>query len=361
MSLLSGKEGDRHEGHADIHANPHVNPHGGLQGGDAVMYADVREGLALRGWRRLRSTHAPWGWSFGGALLVWIATMFLYGAGVAGNVVETALVYAIFMVLVGLGQMLVMTSGVGNIDLSVPSTIGLAGVVGMRIMAGEEAHIAAGVAAVLGIGIVVGLANFALIRLLRIPPIIATLSSSFIIQSIAITQSRNLPAPPTILGAFATGRLLHLPYIALTALALSIGVAVLLHRSLYGRKLSAIGQNSRAAWLAGVNVSTTRCLAYVMSACIAAFTALLLSAASGGAALDMGNEYMLISIAVVVIGGTLVTGGRASVLGVWGASMFLYLMTAMLNAMGADAGVRSLVYGILIVAVTAMAGSKVVR
>ena len=274
-------------------------------------------------WSRLRSVQAPWAWSFVGAVLVWLGIVGVFGFGIASNVAQTALTYGVFMVLVGLGQMLVITSGVGNIDLSVPSTIALAGVIGMHVMGGADGRIVLGVVAALGVGVAVGLANYMLIRLLRIPPIIATLSSSFIIQSIAITQGRQLPPPPPALGAFATGRVLQIPYIALLALALSIALAVLLHRAVYGRRLSAIGQNARAAWLAGVNVHRTRCFAYVLSSMIASLTALLLAAISGGASLDMGVEYMLISIAVVVIGGTLLTGGKATIVGVWGASMFL--------------------------------------
>jgi ribose transport system permease protein len=308
---------------------------------------------------RLKNMQAPWACSFAGAILVWIVIVAIFGFSIASNVVQTALVYGVFMVLVGLGQMLVITSGIGNIDLSVPSTIALAGVVSMHVMNGDDGRIVLGLAAVLGVGVAVGLVNYALIRLLRIPPIIATLSSSFIIQSVAITQGRNLPAPPAALGSFATGHFLHIPYIALVALVLSFALAVLLHRSTYGRRLSAIGQNSRAAWLAGVDVHRTRCIAYVLSSVIAAIAALLLSAVSGGASLDMGVEYMLISIAVVVIGGTLVTGGKATIAGVWGASMFLFLMNAVLNAVGADAGLRSVVYGVLIIGVTVAAGGKV--
>lgn len=312
-------------------------------------------------WSRLKSLQAPWMWSFVGAVLVWFGIVGVFGFGIAANVAQTALTYGVFMVLVGLGQMLVITSGVGNIDLSVPSTIALAGVIGMQVMGSANGRIGLGVAAAFGVGVAVGFANYTLIRLLRIPPIIATLSSSFIIQSIAITQGRQLPPPPPALGAFATGRLFDIPYIALLALALSVALAVLLHRAVYGRKLSAIGQNARAAWLAGVNVHRTRCLAYVLSSMVAALTALLLAATSGGASLDMGVEYMLISIAVVVIGGTLVTGGKATIVGVWGASMFLFLTNAALNAIGADAGVRSIVYGVLIIAVTVAAGGKAMR
>jgi ribose transport system permease protein len=170
-----------------------------------------------------------------------------------------------------------------------------------------------------------------------------------------------MPPPPPALQAFANGHLIGLPNLTWLALVLSAALALLLHRTVFGRGLSALGQNGRAAWLAGVKVERVRCITYLLSATLAAFTGLLLAAVSGGAALDMGVEYMLISIAVVVIGGTLVTGGKASVAGVWGASMFLYLSNAILNAVGAGAGVRSVAYGLLIIAVVVVAGGRATR
>ena len=307
---------------------------------------------------RLKGIKAPWAWSFAGAILVWIVTIFIFGFSIAGNVVATAFVFGIFMVLVGLGQMLVITAGPGNIDLSVPSAIALCGVLAVQVMGSDNANIVAGIAVALGVGVLIGIANYLLIRILRIPPIIATLSSSFIIQSIAITQSRGMKPPPPALGHFATGRVLGMPNIALLALALSIVLAVLLHRTVFGRSLSAVGQNARAARLAGVKVERTRCTTYVLSAAIAALTGVLLSAISGGASLDMGVEYMLISVAVVVIGGTQVTGGKATVAGVWGAAIFLFLTNAILNAVGTGSGVRAVVYGVLIIAVVVAAGGR---
>ncbi|MBU6487921.1 MAG: ABC transporter permease [Burkholderiales bacterium] len=307
---------------------------------------------------RLRSLETPWLWSFAGALLVWLVIAGVFGFSIAGNVVVTALVFAVFMVLVGLGQMIVITAGPGNIDLSMPSAIALSGVLGVQLMQGRDDLIVLGVAVALAVGVLVGLANYVLIRVLRIPPIIATLSSSFIVQSIAITQSRSMPAPPHALQAFANARLAGVPDIAWLALASSLVLAFVLHRTVFGRALSALGQNARAAWLAGVQTERVRWVTYVLAAIIAALTGLLLAAVSGGAALDMGVEYMLISVAVVVIGGTQVAGGKATVAGVWGASLFLYLTNAMLNALGAGAGIRSIVYGVLIIAVVVASGRK---
>ncbi len=315
-----------------------------------------------QGWfARLRASDTPWGWSFAGAVLVWLFTVWMFGLSIAGNVVATALVFGIFMVLVGFGQMLVITAGPGNIDLSVPSAIALSGVLFVQVTLGESARLPAGIAVALGSGVAIGVANYLLIRVLRIPPIIATLSSSFIIQSIAITQSRGMRPPPQAIQHFASGRVFGVPNLAILALVLSVAIAVLLHRTVFGRNLSAVGQNPQAARLAGVRVESTRCTTYVMSGVIAALTGVLLSAVSGGAALDMGVEYMLISVAVVVIGGTQVSGGKATVAGVWGAAMFLYLTNAILNAVGADAGVRSIVYGVLIIAVVVVAGGREAR
>ena len=93
-------------------------------------------------------------------------------------------------------------------------------------------------------------------------------------------------------------------------------------------------------------------------AALAALAGIVLSGFSGGAALNMGEEFLLASIAVVVIGGTSVAGGRASVPGIWGAALFMYLLVTMLNIFGASAGVRLIMTGAIIIAVIVLAGGE---
>ncbi|MGA7779153.1 MAG: ABC transporter permease [Paraburkholderia sp.] len=300
----------------------------------------------------------PWLWSVAGALLVGVATSLALGVGIAGNMLSAASAFVVFSVLVGLGQMLVVTSGPGNIDLSIPATIALSGVVAMRVMAGQDSAIVLGIATVIGIGVGIGLFNYLLIRLLRIPPIIATLSSSFVLQSVAISLGRGSAAPPPGLENFALSRVGGVSSLAFVALVVTLLTGVVLFRLVQGRSLSAVGQNARAANLAGVRVEWVRCATYVACAVLVALCALLLSAFSGGATLDMGADYMLLSVAVVVIGGTQVSGGRASPTGVWGAACFLFLINALLNASGTGAGLRAIVYGALIIGVTTIAGGS---
>lgn len=294
----------------------------------------------------------PWIWSFAAAGLVWLATTAFTGGASAVGLTQAALTFAAFSVIVGLGQMLVITLGPGNVDLSIPATMTLAGTLALKAMAETAGTTPLGLAVTLGVGLSVGLLNYGLIRALAIPPIIATLSMSFMVQSTAIWANRGLRIkPPAELAGFATGSTLGAPNLAWAALALTLAVWVLLERSLFGRRILAIGQNQRAARLAGVPVDAVRCATYVLSALLAALCGFLLAAFSGGAALNMGAEYLLTSIAVVVIGGSSVAGGNSNVPGIWGGALFMFLVVTMLNTYGLGAGVRLIMTGLIIIAV----------
>ncbi len=304
----------------------------------------------------------PWLWSFVAAFGTWLVTILFTGGASTLGLSQAALTFAAFSIIVGLGQMFVVTLGPGNVDLSIPATMTLAGTVALKVMDTQDGAILLGLLVTLGVGIGIGIANYALIKLLRIPPIIATLSSSFIVQSIAIATNRGIRIkPPAVLAEFSIASFLGVPNVAWLALVISVFAWVLLEKGLFGRWVSAIGQNMRAARLAGIPVDGVRFLTYMLCAVLAAIAGFLLSCFSGGAALNMGSEYLLTSIAVVVIGGTAVAGGFANVPGIWGASLFLFLVVSMLNTYGASAGVRMVLTGVIIIAVIIAASRKAVR
>ena len=147
----------------------------------------------------------PWVWSFLAALAVWSATVAVTAGASMQGLSQAALTFAAFSVLVGIGQMFVITLGPGNIDLSVPATMTLAGTVSLKLMNTEGGMVLQGLVVTLLIGVAVGIANYTLIKLLRIPPIIATLSMSFLVQSTAIWTNRGLRIkPPESLADFST-------------------------------------------------------------------------------------------------------------------------------------------------------------
>ena len=302
------------------------------------------------------------------ALYSYLAAAAVFGITVAlgadpVSLLSAALAFSSFAVLAALGQMLVITLGPGNIDLSIPSVIALAGALAMLVMDGQDAMIGPGLLAAVGGGMTVGVFNVGLIRVLRIPPIIATLSSGLVVLSTAITFGRGLKVkPPPAFASFTTARLAGIPLLAILAVVIMAVAALLLQRTIAGRTLSAAGQNTRAATFAGLPVARVRLLAYVLCAGLAALTGALLAGFSGGNSLDQGEEYLLLTIAVVVIGGTDVGGGRASVAGLGGAGLFMFLLVAMLNASGAGSGVRLLLTGLIIVGVITAAGApKIAR
>src|SRR5436305_12781740 len=100
-----------------------------------------------------RFTAKPWIWSFLGALLVWLAAIaFTRGYGASG-MITAALSLAVFSVIVGVGQMFVITLGPGNVDLSLPANIGLASAVAINVMVGPDAMVAVGLVPPLASGL----------------------------------------------------------------------------------------------------------------------------------------------------------------------------------------------------------------
>jgi ribose transport system permease protein len=168
--------------------------------------------------------------------------------------------------------------------------------------------------------------------------------------------------PPPGFADFTNMQILGVPVLAILTALFAVGASVALHRTVYGRSALAIGQNIRAARLAGLRVGLTRFATYALSGALGGLDGALLVGYFRGANIDIGNEYLLASIAVVVIGGTSVAGGKANVPGVWGAALFLVLLLTMLNTFGVSAGVRLVLTGLIIVIViTAAGGQKTLR
>lgn len=304
----------------------------------------------------------PGAWSCLGALLLLGAAIGVIGAHAAPALIWTTAVFASFFLIVGLGQMLVMTAGNGNIDLSIPATMTLAAYVAMVTMGGTGGSVALGVVLGLATGLACGAFNAILVIVTRIPPMIATLAVGFIVQSVAIAYSRGTTAPPAPgFASFSISSIFGVPLIAGLALAGAVVLALVVQFTVFGRSVEAIGQSQRAALFASVKVQRTVAGTYLLSGILAAAAGVLFAGYAGGASLALAEDFLVVSIAVVVIGGTNVAGGQASVLGVVGASAFYYLAVTMLNILQLNPGVRSIITGAVIMAVLAVGSRRVAR
>ncbi|WP_433236117.1 ABC transporter permease [Actinomadura nitritigenes] len=297
----------------------------------------------------------PWLLSFVAVVVTWIAIVLVSGRGLGGTLFS-AVEFAPFLVLVGLGQMLVISMGYGNIDLSIPYVMTLASFVSVSVMDGGHGSLVLGLAAALGCGLAVGAVNAVCILALSVPPIVATLATGLIASAAAAVRAGDFgSAVDPRMHDFVTSAVGRVSVLAILCAAGAGIVAFVLHRTGYGRSLLAYGQSPRAADLAGVRITRTRAITYIISALLAALSGTLL-AAYVSPSLGIGDPYMLNSVAVVVLGGTLIVGGRSNAPGVWGGTLFLTLLVTLLNVLHISAAVQDIVKGLLIIAVLSVVG-----
>jgi ribose transport system permease protein len=222
----------------------------------------------------------------------------------------------------------------------------------MKVMNADDGNILWGILAGLLVGAAIGAFNFGIIRFLRVPPMIATLASGFIVQTLSIVFFRGLQIkPPEGLSVLVNVKLGIVPLLFLVVLAVSVVMHFILTRSPYGRFIHAIGQNSKAATLAAIDVDLNRFITYVLCGFFGGLTGILLSAFGGGVTLGMGREYLLNSIAVPVIGGSSIAGGNSNVPGIFGASILLLLVLYLLDILGFAVGLRYILTGLIILSI----------
>lgn len=303
-----------------------------------------------------------WIWAALGVLLLWlflsIRTSQFSLASLSGVAVTSS-----FLILVALGQTAVVTTGRGNIDLSIASVMTLSAYLALIVIGGQDGMVLPGLLAAVALGLVVGLVNAALVIFARIPSIIATLATGYVLATATLRANREIPgfATAPILREIATGRVGGVPIMVLIALAAVLIAGFLFSRTAWGQMLSAVGQNERAARLTGIRTGRIVASTFIASAVLASVTGVLLGAYVGGAFLEMGMPYRLQTIGAVVLGGTLIMGGGATAAGTLFGSVLLILIVTTMQIAGLPPGTQDMVQGVVIIAVLALAGGAVVR
>jgi len=298
----------------------------------------------------------PWIWVFAAVVGIWLAIAAISGRGLVGTMTAT-ITLAPFLVLVGIGQMFVITAGNGNIDLSVQYSMPLAAFIALSVMNGGRGSAPIGLLVGASVGLVIAVANLLCILVLAIPPIVATLAVGLLAYSASSIQAQSFSAlPDPALHAFTVSSVAGVSWLAVICLGMALVAGGVLHRTTYGRALQAVGQNRRAAQLAGLAVTRLIIVSYLISGMFAALAGVLL-ATYVSPSVSLGAPYLLNSIAVVVLGGSLIAGGRSNVTGVWGGALFLLLLTTLLNVVHIAVATQDIVKGALIVLVLALVGA----
>ncbi|MEZ5934081.1 MAG: ABC transporter permease [Alphaproteobacteria bacterium] len=287
--------------------------------------------------------------AYGLLILVIIVTQLVSGhALVSGKYYNALIVLASFMAVLALGQGAVILTG--GLDLSVPWTIGLAGILLTGMVAGSDVALVYALPLVLAIGALIGLANGIGIVFLGLSPIVMTLATNGILQGFALVYSGGTPAgfASPSLRWFMTGSLLGVTPVVWLMVFFVPAAVLLLGRTAFGRRIYGIGNSRRVAELSGIEVGKTLLGVYALSGFCAALTGVMLAGFSGQASLGMGDDYLLPSIAVVVVGGALITGGRGHYLGILGGVLLLTALQTLLAGTTLPYATRAILFGLVV-------------
>jgi ribose transport system permease protein len=220
---------------------------------------------------------------------------------------------AAFLSVVAMGQLLVVV--VRGLDLSVGAVITATLLLIVEIAGTQDGRLLRALVAVAAMAVAIGALNAFLVVVRRVPAILATLATYFLVQGVGLwlTEGRSRGRVPDELRVLGSGVVGQIPVPVIVAAILGIVFAVVLTRSAFGREMYAVGSNPEAAHLAGIAHRRVTALAFVGSAVMAMIAGLMMAGNVGFYDRTLGVGYDLDSIAAVVLGGASLAGGNGTV------------------------------------------------
>jgi ribose transport system permease protein len=261
------------------------------------------------------------------------------------------LVLATFLGTIAAGQTVVILTG--GIDLSVAWNLNFAAILFTQVIdgSGDPGRIALGTLLALLAGTAVGVVNGLGVAILRIPSLVMTLGVNGVMLGLTLVYTNGSPQglAPGFARALATGRIGgQLPWALIFWAVLSFLMIVMLKRSTFGRRVYAVGNNPRAAFLSGIDVRWTLVGVYAFAGLTAGLGGILLAGYSNNTYLGMGDAYVLQSIAAVVIGGTSILGGSGGYAGTIAGAIMIVLLQNALQVAGIEPAGQQILYGLII-------------
>lgn len=293
--------------------------------------------------------------------LVWVvASLTLKGFGAYGHL-RYLLELSAVIGIVAAGQTLVIL--MGGIDLSVGAVITVTAILLPLISPVGDPSGLAGIGLALGIATTIGFLNGAGSAYLRVPPIIMTLAMATFLQGLLVVVAGGSAVSVTNPAVIALGqaRPFGIPAGILLWLVVALIALVIVHRLPLGRRFLAIGANPLAAKLSGVNVNRTTLILYSLSGFFAGLAGILILGMNRQGYVGIGDPYLLTSIAAVVLGGTSILGGRGTYAGTVPGAILLVTATALITIVNASPGLRSIMFGALILGLLLISGREARR
>ncbi|WGF88727.1 ABC transporter permease [Marinivivus vitaminiproducens] len=282
-----------------------------------------------------------------GAVTAFLNPRFLSAVNLA-NMANLIGLFGLFSIGVG---MVIIT---GGIDLSVGSMFALIGVIFIDLLVNYGVPWPLVLLIAIGIGIVLGSVHGYLVTRLGMQPFVVTLCGLLIYRGIArwymndATIGFGYASFDTLLW-LATGRTFGLPHTFIALIVVAVVMGVVLHRSVYGRYLFAVGKNEEAARFSGIDTARVIATAYMISGGLAGLSAVFIAFYTSSVAPSAhGNFYELYAIAAAVLGGCSLRGGEGSILGIVLGTVLLQILQNLVNLLGIPSSLNFAVMGTVI-------------
>ncbi len=267
-----------------------------------------------------------------------------------------------FLAITALGQMLVIMTG--GIDLSIPGTFLLGGLLVVGVGQQSDTRIWVALLTAIGVAALIGLVNGILIGGLKLNALIVTLAVGQVVAGVANRYYNQVaiqkPVPPG-LSEWATSDFLGVTRIFWVGVVLTVVLVVVFRFTGVGRRFQVVGANPLASNVLGLRVNLNQIAAYVVAAILYATAGALLAADIRAPGVTVGAPYLLGPIAAVVIGGASLTGGLASPVSTWAAAFFLAGLNQMMRVMGLPTAIQFVVFGLVIVGGMLVSGDRIIK
>lgn len=280
-----------------------------------------------------------------GTIILYIASALIAPTSVSRVAQMGMLPFAACLAIIGLGQTLVIQQG--GIDLSVAGAVSLTVVIVTWGPDRNDDRLIPAVAAAFGAAIITGLINGFLITKTKLNSIVATLGVNALLYGVMMGLSGGSPRRTTDrLSHFTNDKIFGLPHSIYFGIIFTIIVTIVLKRTVIGRRFEAVGANPRAAYATGLKIVRYQIGAYVAAQLLYCVAGVVLGGVISQPTAYQGDDYVLPSVAIVVLGGTSLLGGRGFPAASALAALFLKQLDMFVLSLGVPYGVRTIVISI---------------
>ena len=271
-----------------------------------------------------------------------VLCMIVAPSSVSYGALSGSLPFAAILAIVGLGQMLVVQQG--GFDLSIAGGVSLAVVMSTHYPAGDNSLLLPGMLIAMGCGVVAGALNGLLVAFLRLNAVVATIGVNALLYGMVFAVSGGVPKFTTELLARVAGGstfgIANAVYVAFAILAL---VAFVMKKTVIGRRFEAIGASPLVASAIGLRVKLHEMMAYVLAQLLYCVAGFLIAGLTQQPTAFQGDSLLLPSVAVVVLGGTSLLGGRGFPVSTVIAAFFLNQLSQFALAIGVPYSAQTII------------------